>query len=104
MSAAAIASNLSVSSRKPRVANALVLGDRQQRVPDQDQRELAGRILQVALEELEQLVAALVLIDAADVDRERSADVVFLAEAGALRIVGHLRSDADDDSGNGFVA
>ena len=56
-----------------------------------------GALAQVALEELEQLLAALVLVDAADVDGERAADVVLLPEARRLRVLRHLRSDADDD-------
>ena len=69
------------------VPDARVLGNRQQRVADQHQRQPAGGVAQVALEELEQLRAALVLVDPADVDRERSADVVLLTEPGRLRIL-----------------
>ena len=57
----------------------------------------------VMLEELEQLDAALVLVDAADVDREAIAHVELLAEAPAVRSFRNLRADADDHAGHRLV-
>ena len=73
-------------------------------LPIRIERQLAGRILQIALEELEQLVAALVLVDAADIHGKRAANLVLLAEPRRLRVVRHVRSDADDDAGDLLVA
>ena len=69
------------------VPDARMLRHRQQRVADQDERQLAGRILQIALKELEELLAALVLVDAADIHGKRPADLVLLAEPRRLRVV-----------------
>ena len=59
---------------------------------------------QIPLEKLEQLLAALVLVDPAHVDRESSLDAVLLPESVRLRVVRHLRPDADDDRGHVVVA
>ncbi len=78
------------------MSDARMLRDVEQRVADQDERQPPGRFLQVRVEELEQLLAALVLVDAADVDGERTADVELLPETRRLRIGRHFRADADD--------
>src|SRR6185503_12836588 len=89
---------------KPEMTNARVLRDLEQRVPDQDQRQLARRIAQVTLEVFEELVTTFVLIDPPDIDRKWPADVVLLPEPRRLRVVGHVRSDVDNDPGNILVA
>ena len=55
------------------------------------------------LEEIEQLDAALVLVDAPDVDREAIAQVELLPEAAAVRAFGDLRADADDHAWHRLV-
>ena len=52
--------------------------NRQQRLADQHERQSAVDVVQIPLEKLEQLLAALVLVDAADVDREPFVDAVLL--------------------------
>ena len=56
---------------EPEMPDARVLRDLEMLRPDQHQVEPVRVHHGVALEELEQLAAALVLVDAADVDRER---------------------------------
>ena len=74
-SAAASASNLSWSDRKPEVVDAVVLRDRHHRACRSARRSRPrGNVARVALEVVEQLAAALVLVDPADVDRERPVD------------------------------
>ena len=65
---------------------------------DEDQIEAVRVHDRVALEELEELAAALVLVDAADVDRERPLDVELLPKAPRLRPLGNGRTHADDDA------
>ena len=48
----------------------------------------------------EEFLAALVLIDAADVHREAIVDAVFLPEASRLRAGRDFRTDADDNRGH----
>ena len=55
------------------MADSMVLRHRHDRVADQHQIQPAREGARVALEVIEQLAAALVLVDAADVDRERPA-------------------------------
>ena len=78
--------------------------NRQQRITDEDERELAGDVTEIPLKEFEQFVAAFVLIDAADVNGKRTADVVLLPKPVRLRIVWHVRADADDNAGNLVIA
>ena len=66
--------------------------------PDEHQIEAVRVHHGVALEVREQLRAALVLVDAADVDRERPRDVELLPEPPRLRAFRNLRADADDDA------
>ena len=73
-------------------------------VPIKHQRKLAGRVVEIALKELEQLGTPLVLVDASDVDGKRPPDVVLLPEAAGLRTVGDVRSDADHDTGEVVIA
>ena len=81
-----------------------VLGNRQQRVADQHERQASGRVAHVPLEELEQLRAPLVPVDPADVDREGPAYAVLLTKTGRLRILGHVGPDADHDTGHVLIA
>ena len=52
-----------------------------------------------ALEKLEKLLAALVLVDASNVDRKCAPDPVFLAKTVGPGPLGHVRTDADYDAG-----
>ena len=66
--------------------------------PDEHQIQAVRIHHRVALEEREELFAALVLVDAPDVNRERPLDVELLPEPPRLRAIRNLRSDADDDA------
>ena len=72
--------------------------------PTSSERQPAVDVPKIRLEKLEQLLAALVLVDAADVDRKSSVDAVLLPEPIRLRVVRHLRPDADDDPGHVVIA
>ena len=71
---------------------------------NQHERQLAGRVVEVALEELEQLGAPLVLVDAAHIHRKGPADVVLLPKAAGLRTLGDVRPDADHDARHVAIA
>ena len=86
------------------VANAGMIGHRQQGVADEEERELARWIAEIALKKFEQLRAALVLVDASDVDGKRVPDVVLLAEPVSPRVLGHLRPDAHDHARHLLIA
>ena len=62
--------------------------NRQQRLADEYERERAVDVVQIPFEKLEELLAALVLVDSADVDREPVADVVFLPKSLRRRVSG----------------
>ena len=83
--------------------DARVIGNRQERVTDQHQRQPAGRLAQIALKEIEQLVAPFVPVDSADVHGERAADVVQLPEPVRLGIGRHIGSHADHHAGDRLV-
>ena len=70
---------------------------------DQHQVHAVDERRAVVLEEFEQLGAALVLVDAADVDREAIAHVELLPEAPGVRALGNLRADADHHAGHRLV-
>ena len=67
------------------MADAWMLRDGQNRVADEHQRQSSLAFAQVGQEIVEELLAALVLVDAADIDREGSADVELLPESLRLR-------------------
>ena len=98
-SAAAIASNFSVVGEKPEMADPRVVGHRQDGLADEHELKPARHRARVALEVLEQLLAALVLVDAAHVDRKRAGDAELLPEPLGLGTRGNVRADADDDAG-----
>jgi hypothetical protein len=70
------------------------------RAADRTRSSPRGNGRGVALEVREELGAALVLVDAADVDRERPLHPE--RAAGTVRVgpLGHVRSDADDHAGH----
>ena len=70
--------------------NTWVLRNRHVRRADQDQVHAIDQRRAVVFEELEQLEAAFVLVDAADVDREAVSHLELLAEAPAVRSLGNL--------------
>ena len=74
------------------VADARVVGYGQDRIADEHQREPTRHGALEALEELEELLAALVLVDASHVDRKRARHAVLLAKAIGLRVVRARRS------------
>ena len=81
-SAAASASNLSSSEQEAEMPDARMLRNRRARLePIRTRSRPRGYIDRVALEVREQLRAALVLVDAADVDRERALHVELLPES-----------------------
>ena len=84
--------------------DARVVGDGENRGPHQHQRQVAPQGARVALEVGEQLLAALVFVDAADVDDKGRRDAVLLAEPFRVRAGRHLGADAHDDVGHGVVA
>jgi hypothetical protein len=89
-----MASNLSTSSRNPRWG---MIRDPQQVVAYQHERELPRGVSNVRLEEIEQLGAALVRVDAADVDGKRPANVELVPKPSWLGARRHVGSDPDDD-------
>ena len=97
-SAACSASHFSSSLTKPRWRIRGCTGTGSTGVPTSTSVTAAGRDFAVALPEVEQLGAALVLVDAADVDRRPAVDPGALAEALGAGIGRHLRPDADDDA------
>src|SRR5690606_30079164 len=66
------------------VPHARVVRNRNDGRADEDEVETAWMLSGVAIEILEELRAAFVRVDAADVNRERAADVVLTAEAPSL--------------------
>ena len=102
-SAAAIASNLSASSRKPRwrIRGCWGIGSSDWPISRSDSLPESS---QIRLEKLEQLLTALVLVNAADVDRKSSLDAVLLPESIRLRVVRNFRPDAHDDPGHVVIA
>ena len=64
-----------------------MLGNGNDRRADEHQVHALGHRPAVALEELEQLAAALVLVDPADVDREPVAEIELLAKARGAGLV-----------------
>ncbi len=75
------------------VVDARVPGDGDDGRADEHQVHAVDERGAVVLEVLEELGAALVLVDAAHVDREAVADAELLAEAAGVRSLGHFRSD-----------
>ena len=73
------------------------------RCTDQHQVHAIDQRRAVVFEELEQLEAALVLVDAANVDRESVAHLELLAEAAAVRPFGNLGANADHDARHRLV-
>src|SRR6185503_17983310 len=58
--------------------------------------QLTAHACSVRLEVLKELGAALVLVDAAHVDRKRSVDAELLPEPVRIGRLWHVRADADD--------
>ena len=83
-SAAAIASNFSASVRKPRWRIRGCFGIGRIDLPMSTSCSRPAHACGVRLEVLEQLLAALVLVDAPHVDRKRAGDAELLAEALGL--------------------
>ena len=71
--------------QKAEMMNAWVLRDRHDRAADEHQVEAARKRRGVAQEEVEQLLAALVLVDPPDVDGKRLPDVVLVRGTAARR-------------------
>jgi len=94
-SAAASASNLSVDPR--------VLWHLDDRIAGEDQLQPARKRRRIPLEVREQLAAALVFVDPADVDRERPADIELAAEPRPVGPIRHIRTDPDDDAWHSVV-
>src|SRR6202011_3894097 len=90
--------------QKPEVPDPRILGNRHQWVADEHERQLSPAGARVAFEELEQLPAALVLVDTADIHGERLTDAEFVPEAAGLRALWDIGSDAHDDTGHIVVA
>src|SRR5687768_18570618 len=83
--------------------DARMFGNRDMCGADQHQMHAVDERCAVVLEEVEQLDATLVLVDASDVDREAVANIELLPEAAAVRTLRDLRANADDDAGDGVV-
>src|SRR4029078_9091388 len=72
-----------------------MLRNRHVRRADQAEVHAVDERCAVVCEELEQLDAAFVLIDASDIDRKAIAHVELLAEATGVRSLWNFRSNAD---------
>ena len=78
------------------MVNARVRGHVDEGAPDEDQPKLVGYLGGVALEEVEQLLAALVLIDAAHVQDQAAPDPRAAAKPPRAAPRGDLGADPDD--------
>src|SRR5262245_28915876 len=84
--------------------NARMRRHRHDRAADQDEVEAAREGGRVAQEEVKQLLAALVFVNPADVNRERLLDVVLLPEPKRLAAPWNLGTDSDNDTWHRLVA
>src|SRR5689334_14317018 len=80
------------------MADPRMVGDRQHLLTDQYELQSFGQCVEPAQEEREQLLAALVLIDAPDIERKALRDPVLLPEPLRLRALRNVRADAHHDS------
>ena len=85
--------------QEPEVVDAGMFGNRQDRRADEHQAQRSWHAARKAPEEVEQLAATLVLVDATDVDRKRTRDAMLLPEPIGVGLLGHVRADANDHAG-----
>src|SRR6478609_8124569 len=86
------------------MVNPRMLRDRHDCAADQNEIETTRKSGCVAKKEIEELLAALVLVDAADIDGKRPSQVVLPAKSFRIRSRRDVRTDADDHTRNLFVA
>ena len=75
----------------------------QDRVADEHERQRARRLAHVGLEVVEELPAALVLVDPPDIHGKRPVDLERLPEPRRLRTRRHVRPDTDHDRWHALV-
>ena len=88
---------------EPEVPDPRMLRHGQDRVADEHERQRARRLTHVGLEVVEELPAALVLVDPPDIHGKRPVDLERLSEPRRLRTRRHVRPDTDHDRWHALV-